>query len=146
MRVPNAFALLCAIPAVHGWGELGHRTVAYLAEKYLSSAASDLVDNLLANNRGWDISDGALWADAVKHRRGYNHTGKWHYIGINPHSNTEKVLLSNGSHIDAADDPPRYCNVNYRRDCKPGPGCIVSAISNFVHTSHLPVPPAKTPP
>ncbi|KAF2269120.1 phospholipase C/P1 nuclease [Lojkania enalia] len=112
MHAFKTLTLLCATPVVHGWGELGHRTVAYLAEKYLTSAASDMVSSLLANDRGYDISDAALWADTVKRRPGYTHTREWHYI-------------------DAADDPPTKCGVNYKRDCRKGPGCIVSAIANM---------------
>lgn len=81
MRFAFALPLLSATPFAHAWGELGHRTVAYLAEKYLTSEGSNLVSTLLANDRGWDISDAALWADSIKRRKGYTHTGAWHYIG-----------------------------------------------------------------
>ncbi|KAF2502307.1 phospholipase C/P1 nuclease, partial [Lophium mytilinum] len=104
--------LLSLTPIVYSWGELGHRTVAYLASKHLTTDASELVNTLLANDQGWDISDSAIWADVIRHRNGYTHSAEWHYI-------------------DALDDPPNYCNVTYTRDCKAGPGCIVDAIANF---------------
>ncbi|KNG80367.1 hypothetical protein ANOM_011496 [Aspergillus nomiae NRRL 13137] len=47
------------------WGDLGHRTVAYLAQKYFSNEAKQLVDDLLPGNNGQDISDAAVWADKM---------------------------------------------------------------------------------
>lgn len=82
MRFVNSLPFLAAIPLVHGWSELGHRTVAYLAQKYLTDEASKLVNSLLENDQGYDISDAALWADSIKRRPGYTHTAVWHYIGI----------------------------------------------------------------
>jgi hypothetical protein len=67
-----------AQPAI-GWGDVGHRTVGYLAEKYFTDEAAQWANNLLANNNGWDISDAAVFADQVKHKRPY--TAGWHYIG-----------------------------------------------------------------
>ncbi|ORY18925.1 S1/P1 nuclease, partial [Clohesyomyces aquaticus] len=104
--------VLTALPAARAWGELGHRTVGYLAEKYFTDEASTMVSELLANDRGYDISDAALWADSVRRRKGYTHTGPWHYI-------------------DAEDKPPKQCGVKYNRDCKPEEGCVVSAIANM---------------
>jgi hypothetical protein len=71
--------LLVGSPLVTAWGDVGHRTVGYLAEKYLSQEASDLVTKLLANDRDYDISDAAVWADVIKHNRPYS--APWHYIG-----------------------------------------------------------------
>jgi len=90
------------------WGTLGHRTVAYIAQKNLSPGAASFVDDLLG---GEDISDAALWADKIKRQQ--PKTAPWHYI-------------------DAMDDPPRKCSVNYKRDCIPKDGCVVSAIVNMV--------------
>jgi hypothetical protein len=33
--------------------------------------------------------------------------------------------------IDAKDDPPRYCGVDFERDCKKDRGCVVSALHNY---------------
>lgn len=61
------------------WGSLGHRTIAYLAEKYLTPEGNEYLNTLL--ERGEDISDAALWADEIKHQRGWGFTSAWHYIG-----------------------------------------------------------------
>jgi S1/P1 Nuclease len=97
------------LPTVLAWGNIGHRTIAYLAEKYLSPGATTYVSSLLGDT---DISDAAIWADQVKRTHEFHGTDKWHYI-------------------DAEDDPPRTCQVNFGRDCNPGPGCVVSAIMNM---------------
>ena len=61
------------------WGSLGHRTVAYLAEKYLTTEGSEYLSTLL--QQGEDISDAALWADEIKRQRGWGFTPAWHFIG-----------------------------------------------------------------
>ncbi|KAJ5380217.1 uncharacterized protein N7496_002645 [Penicillium cataractarum] len=45
------------------WGDLGHRTVAYLSEKYLNEQGAQLVEDLITPNEDFDISDAAVWAD-----------------------------------------------------------------------------------
>lgn len=125
--IPVAFLAFCQ--PVYCWGSLGHRTVAYLAEKHLTEDASNFVNELLANDRGFDISDAAIWADEIKNRRPY--TKQWHYIG-----QSLIACLTNTIHIatDSQDDPPRTCGANFRRDCNQDgkPGCVVSAITNLV--------------
>ena len=100
------------------WGTLGHRTVAYLAQRYFSSGTEIYVNNLLENQ---DISDAAIWADIIRRTPIGAGTAGWHYI-------------------DAQDDPPRTCAVKYSRDCLPREGCVVSAITNMVsQLSNLPI-------
>jgi len=73
--------LLCnMLQFTSGWGDLGHRTVGYLAEKYLDEQGSRLVEDLIAPNESFDISDAAVWADKQKFH--YPFTRPWHYIGI----------------------------------------------------------------
>lgn len=38
--------------------------------------------------------------------------------------------------IDANDDPPSSCDVEYSRDCG-DTGCVVSAIKNYVHFNEM---------
>jgi hypothetical protein len=61
------------------WGELGHRTVAYIAYSQLTEPTRKYVDNVLALKKGEDISDIAIWADAVRREKKYS--APWHYIG-----------------------------------------------------------------
>jgi hypothetical protein len=61
------------------WGEIGHRTVAYLAYGFLQPATQAYVDGVLAYDDGRDVSDGAIWPDQIRHHR--RETAHWHYIG-----------------------------------------------------------------
>lgn len=84
MHPVTVCSFLALNQAVLGWGDVGHRTVGYLAQHYLNTQASAWVNSVLANENGYDISDAATWADVVKHRRPYS--ASWHYIGaLNVH-------------------------------------------------------------
>ena len=56
---------------------LGHRTVAYLAAKYLTAEATTYVAQLLNHQ---DISEAALWADKIRYIPGFAYSRAWHYI------------------------------------------------------------------
>ena len=72
--------LSSTVPFTWGWGDLGHRTVAYLAEKYLNEEGNQLVEDIIAPDKDFDISDAAVWADRKKWK--YPFTRPWHYIGM----------------------------------------------------------------
>jgi hypothetical protein len=78
--------VLCSVLAlaqpIVGWGDVGHRTVGYLAEKYFTDQAAQWVTAVLQNDKGYDISDAAVWADEVKYHRPWS--AGWHYIGMEP--------------------------------------------------------------
>ena len=102
------------------WGDIGHRTIGYLSQQYMTPQAVQLLNSIIQPNDRFDISDAAIWAD--QHRiGGWAYTYNWHFL-------------------DARDSPPTQCNVNYRRDCDTRdecdehqqPGCVVSAIVNQV--------------
>ncbi len=71
-------SLLSILQHASCWGSLGHRTVAYLAEKYLTPEGSSFLNTLL---NGEDISDASLWADEIRRTHGWTFTSGWHYIG-----------------------------------------------------------------
>jgi hypothetical protein len=102
------FLSLSSAPLAAAWGNLGHRTVGYLAEKYLSNAGRIYIMNILGDV---DISDAAIWADWYKNTPEGKDTGSWHFI-------------------NAHDSPPKSCDLDFARDC--GDGCIVTAILNTV--------------
>lgn len=110
---------LCISRAL-AWGEHGHRTVGYLAQLYFTTDAENLVDELIKPTETFDISDGAVWPDSFNVQSKYPWSKPLHYI-------------------DAKDDPPKTCKVNFNADCDPDERCIVAAITNFVCV-HL-VPP-----
>ncbi|EMC90833.1 hypothetical protein BAUCODRAFT_80723 [Baudoinia panamericana UAMH 10762] len=96
---------------VVAWGDLGHRTVGYLAQHYFTDAANQYVNDLIRPSDTFDISDAAVWPDKARNYPEYKYTANWQFI-------------------DAQDDPPNACNVNYKRDCEGENGCIISALVN----------------
>lgn len=104
--------LLALIPAVSAWGQLGHDTVAYVAQDFLKPATATWAKKILNDTSANYLANVATWADTYR----YTTAGKWsapfHFI-------------------DAHDDPPTSCGVDYARDCGLG-GCVVSAIQNYV--------------
>ncbi|KAJ6164646.1 hypothetical protein N7470_003318 [Penicillium chermesinum] len=103
---------LGSVSGVKAWGVLGHATVAYIAQNYVTSDTAswygpgcprDTSDSYLANI--------ASWADDYRETK----AGKWsaplHFI-------------------DAEDNPPSDCNVDYNRDCG-NAGCSISAMANY---------------
>ncbi|KAK3988717.1 S1/P1 nuclease [Cladorrhinum sp. PSN332] len=110
MRFVTSWILALAAPGIFAWGDLGHRTVGYLAEKHLTDDALAFFGRILANDRNYDYSDAATWADII--RGSFPWSSDFHYI--NP----------------VEDDPPGKCNVTWPSDC-PRKGCVVSAIANY---------------
>ncbi|KAH0438518.1 S1/P1 Nuclease [Colletotrichum camelliae] len=130
MRLSTAL-LACAVPSVLSWGNVGHRTVGYLAEKYLTDEAASLVGKLPANDRNYDISDAATWADTLRGHMGW--ASKYHYISEQRQitvSVTFTPNMSNSHSPDPRDDPPNLCGMKYPQDC-PSSGCVISAIQNY---------------
>ena len=75
-------ALLCLTQPGGCWGDVGHRTVGYIAEKCLSPQSHEYLSGILANDQGYDFSDAAIWADSIKHgSHPREYTAAWHYIG-----------------------------------------------------------------
>ena len=119
-----------AVPAANAWGDVGNRTIGYLAEKHLSSKAAALCDDLLANDRGFDISDAACWADTQK--RSMPWSRGFHFISKHAHVGCYHVIMSNQKSDPKGDDPPANCTVEWPDDCASKEGCVVSAIVNYV--------------
>jgi len=112
-------SLLFLLPPSSAWGNLGHRTIALLAEKHFTPAATSYVQLLLGSS---PISDAAIWADNYKFLPQGRYTSSWHFA-------------------DARDDPPTTCGFSYRRDCTPDRTCIIDAIVNMtgrVNNQRLP--------
>jgi hypothetical protein len=89
-----------------GWGRLGNRLTARIAERHLTPQAKAAVEALL--EPGETLADASTWAD--EHRREIRGSGPWHYV-------------------DVPLDEPRYD----ARFSGPDPrkGCIVDKIREF---------------
>jgi hypothetical protein len=84
------------------WFDLGHRTVALIAEGRLTPQAAAAVQDILA---GQSMADASLWADQIRGQR--RDTGPLHYVNIPLQA--------------SAYDPATQC---------PGGQCIIAAIED----------------
>jgi hypothetical protein len=109
---PLIWAFLLAHLAC-GWGNLGHRTIALLADRHLTTAGAAYVAVLLSNE---EISEAAIWPDKYKNTLEGRYTTSWHFV-------------------DANDQPPTLCSVEFDRDCDPNRMCILAALANVVRMS-----------
>lgn len=107
--------LLSLTSPVLGWGSLGHRTTVAHALHYIPQGdpAQFLLQTLLKSQ---DPTTAALFPDRIRYIPHFAYTAPWHYI-------------------DALDNPPHSCGINFTRDCLPESGCVVTAIVN--HTSRV---------
>ncbi|ORY17596.1 S1/P1 nuclease-domain-containing protein [Clohesyomyces aquaticus] len=113
MTIPKAalLSLLPFLPGSHAWGTLGHDTVAFIAQNFISSSTATWAKTLLNDSSPAYLANVATWADSYRYTSEGAFSAPFHYI-------------------DAADDPPTSCNVDYDRDCG-AEGCVVSALANY---------------
>ncbi|KAF1974512.1 hypothetical protein BU23DRAFT_94690 [Bimuria novae-zelandiae CBS 107.79] len=104
-------ALLPLLSPAIAWGTLGHTTVALIAQSLVSNKTASFAKSLLNDTSPLYLFNIATWADSYRYTAEGAFSSPLHYI-------------------DAFDDPPTSCNVDYKRDC-PEEGCIVSAIANY---------------
>ncbi len=102
-------ALLCAPPAF-GWGPLGHRVVARLAEAQLTPQARAEVQQLLALRGARHLSDVATWADDLR--------------------DTDPVLFARTKRLHFVNFHSRDCLYDPPHDCRDGE-CAVAAIEKY---------------
>lgn len=103
--------LFSLLPSARAWGSLGHETVAYLAQNYVSEHTRSWAQAILNDTTTSYLANVATWADSYRYTDEGAFSAPYHFI-------------------DALDDPPKSCNVDYERDCTSG-GCIVSALANY---------------
>ncbi|KAJ6001578.1 hypothetical protein N7522_006805 [Penicillium canescens] len=106
-----ALVALGSVTGVSAWGSLGHATVAYVAQNYVTSETASWAQGVLNDSSSSYLASIASWADSYRATT----AGKW---------------SSSFHYIDAEDNPPTTCNVDYERDCGSS-GCSVSAIANY---------------
>lgn len=100
------------ISSTFAWGSLGHETVAFIAQNFVKPSTQSYCQGLLGDTSSAYLANVSTWADIYKHTSEGSFSRPLHYI-------------------DAHDDPPTTCNVDYTRDCGES-GCLVSAIQNYV--------------
>lgn len=102
-------AILNLFNGIHAWGGVGHQLTGALATKMLTADAQKNLESFLLSDE--TLGDLANWADQVKNTDEYSYTKEMHYI-------------------DAKDNPPSECNIDYERDCPDG-NCVVGGIARF---------------
>ncbi|KAK3386150.1 S1/P1 nuclease [Podospora didyma] len=109
------------LPSALAWGTVGHATVAYIASGLMKPETTAYCKQVLGDSSDDFIGSIASWADSYRYEAGGAFSSPFHYI-------------------DALDNPPYSCDVNFERDCTEE-GCIVSAIMNYTNiqrTQHEP--------
>ncbi|RDL30671.1 Phospholipase C nuclease [Venustampulla echinocandica] len=99
------------LPSVFCWGSLGHYTVAYIASNFVTNATQAKFQGILNDTSADYLASVATYADSYRYTDEGGYSKPFHYI-------------------DANDNPPASCGVDYSRDCG-SEGCIVSAINNY---------------
>ncbi|KAJ7866456.1 S1/P1 nuclease-domain-containing protein [Mycena olivaceomarginata] len=102
---------LVTLQGVHAWGVLGHATVAYIAQNYLTADTASWAKGVLNDTSSSYLANIASFADTFRATAAGAWSAPLHFI-------------------DAEDNPPTTCNVNFARDCGTA-GCVVSAIANY---------------
>lgn len=106
--------VLLAIAGASGtyaWGTLGHDTVAYVATNFVKASTKQWAQAILGDTSNDYLANVATWADSYRYTSAGKFSAPYHFI-------------------DAEDNPPNSCSVDYNRDCGPN-GCSVSAIANY---------------
>lgn len=104
-------ALLAFTHSVMAWGSLGHQTVAYIATSFVTTETKQWAQDILNDTTTSYMANVATWADSYRYTAEGEFSAPFHFI-------------------DANDDPPNSCNVDFDRDCGTA-GCIISAIANY---------------
>ncbi|KAF8178211.1 nuclease s1 [Mycena galopus ATCC 62051] len=102
---------LATLQGVRAWGVLGHATVAYIAQNYVTSETAKWAQGILDDTSSSYLANIASWADDYRETTAGAFSAPFHFI-------------------DAEDNPPTTCDVNYARDCGSS-GCSVSALANY---------------
>ncbi|KAK0610592.1 S1/P1 nuclease [Bombardia bombarda] len=99
------------VPHALAWGTVGHATVAYIATGLIKNETAAYCKKVLGDQSANVLASIASWADSYRYEAGGGFSTPFHWI-------------------DAIDNPPYSCDVDYDRDCTDA-GCIVSAIMNY---------------
>ncbi|KAJ7720837.1 putative nuclease PA3, partial [Mycena metata] len=111
MLTPYFFLGLTTLQGAHAWGVLGHATVAYVAQNYLTTEVATWAKGVLNDTSTSYLANIASWADTYRATTAGAWSAPLHFI-------------------DAEDNPPTTCDVNFARDCG-STGCSISAMANY---------------
>ena len=107
----SLFLGLATISGTYAWGDLGHETIGFIAQNFVKNTTQTWAQEVLNDTSSAYLAKVATWADTYKYTSEGYFSRAFHYI-------------------DAEDNPPTTCDVNFDRDCGTE-GCSVSAIANY---------------
>lgn len=73
-------SLLAALPYASAWGSLGHTTVAYIAQNYVSHKTAMFAQRLFNDTSSAYLANVATWADSYRYEAGGRFSSVYHYI------------------------------------------------------------------
>ena len=94
---------LTALQRAQAWGTLGHETVGYIAQNFVKNSTQAWAQAILDDTSSSYLANISTWADDYKYTSEGAFSSAFHYI-------------------DAEDNPPASCNVDFDRDC--GEQCL----------------------
>ena len=118
MRPSTVVLALASAQSIHAWGNLGHETVAFIAENLITANGEAWAQSILNSTTSGYLASVATWADTYRYTAEGKFSAAYHFI-------------------DAEDNPPQSCNIDYERDCGAS-GCVVSAIANYTRRVQQP--------
>ncbi len=125
--------------SARAWGDEGHKTIALIAEHYLTPAAKAQVDALLAADTlntltEHDIASEATWPDKYREHGGAAKTSLWHYADIE---------VSTGDVAAACFEFPKLSEGQLASD-GPAKDCVIDKINEFeAELANPATPPAE---
>jgi len=112
-HLPSLLAACSAIQGANAWGGMGHETIAFIAQNFVTAQTKSFCQNILGDTSTSYLATVATWADSFRYTSAGSYSRPYHFI-------------------DSNDDPLNGdCGSDYTRDCGSG-GCVVSAINNYV--------------
>ncbi len=72
-------SLIVLTIALVSWGQKGHKAIATIAEKHLTTNTKNIVNNYL---KGETMSEASTWADEISNDSKYKNTASWHYVNL----------------------------------------------------------------
>lgn len=119
MHASTTLLALAGAKTAYAWGALGHETIGYIASNLVKNETRAWAQAILNDTSDSYLANIASWADSYRRTDEGDFSAGFHYI-------------------DAEDDPPRSCNVDFERDCSVEEGCVVSAIANYTQRVQQP--------
>lgn len=77
----SSIYILCSASTVFAWGDLGHQTVAEIAQRQLSAKAKVMVYDLIGHG---PMAEAAIYPDLVRSDEDYKEFAAYHFIEIDP--------------------------------------------------------------